>query len=79
MYDKQDIIEKVSLKQEIAVVLTGSKFVFLPKTLLKLSVCFYKFGDSLTSTFGWTEMGVLYDLQVWTLYFLLKSASSDQW
>ena len=78
MYDKEDIIEKVSLKQEIAVVLADSKFVFLPKTLLNVSVCFYKFGDSLTSACGWTEMGVLYHLQIWTLYFHLKSVSSDQ-
>ena len=69
MYDEQEIIEKVSLKQEIAVVLTDSKFVFLPKTLLNLSVCFYKFGDSLTSASGWTEMGVLYHLQIWTSIF----------
>ena len=60
MYDEQEIIERVSLKQEIAVVLTDSKFVFLPKTLLNLSVCFYKFGDSLTSTCGWTEMLVFF-------------------
>ena len=74
----QLIIEKVSLKQEITVVLTDSKLAFLPKTLLKLPVCFYKFRDSLTSACGLLEMGVLYHLQIWTLYFHLKSASSDQ-